>query len=710
MDTLSSASSGSSGKAGRLATDVITSIFRNVEVTQVLQRIAVAGVVPFIAKSLWKLSHTVIEISDVEQTRWLQFWLAAPQQRSALAYVRHVVMTTALTAGKRSGGRSARRYYDEDDDDDDGGGQEVGERFAPPKLLKVPAAGVTIWFFSGWYPVSVKQPKTTGMSGGAMINPYGEESTEKYQITVWFARDGFSVAKKMILEGRRLWQSKRSTKTEVLMYREGYSPARFKTLSRPSRPLRSVIVHGDTKQQLLDDCRKFLHSEKWYIGKGIPYRRGYLLYGEPGCGKTSLITALAGALQLPIVLLPLNSKKVSDQDLMDVLSGAPRDSIILIEDVDCALGPGGRRPGKVIKYNGKVFVDSTAAQQSSDSIAFGRHHGGVTLSGLLNAIDGVAAQEGRILFMTTNHRDHLDPALIRPGRVDVEYCLRKASKDGAGQLFDQFFGSEGLLQDEVTVEALMKDQGKAKFNKAQLDAYREAFVGEVEDHVHSFAKLQGVLMETLEDPSFAADVMRAKVSEAQLEKIDTVAEEDGVEEGLAWHRFTCDECGESPIMGCLYHNAMIQNYDLCTSCYNKKIRPTHSFWLYRNPNNRKDRKLLPPQSEATRTKNEEDTATKVEEQDGQYEDQKEDKASSTADEKVAILQEPGQDVSSKKNEAMETRVFKNGEQNEDRTENTSASSVTQEDEDFGERMSSDEETSVQEKDGHPSSATPHGQM
>eukprot|EP00529_Nitzschia_sp_RCC80_P034739 CAMPEP_0113509086 /NCGR_PEP_ID=MMETSP0014_2-20120614/37373_1 /TAXON_ID=2857 /ORGANISM="Nitzschia sp." /LENGTH=114 /DNA_ID=CAMNT_0000404863 /DNA_START=135 /DNA_END=476 /DNA_ORIENTATION=+ /assembly_acc=CAM_ASM_000159 len=114
MDTLATPSSESTGKTGRLITDLISSVLKNVEGRQVLQRIAVAGVVPFIAKMLWKFSHTVIEITDVEQVRWLQFWLAAPQQRSALSYVRHVVMTTALTAGKtRSGSRSSRRYYDE---------------------------------------------------------------------------------------------------------------------------------------------------------------------------------------------------------------------------------------------------------------------------------------------------------------------------------------------------------------------------------------------------------------------------------------------------------------------------------------------------------------------------------------------------------------------------------------------------------------------
>jgi mitochondrial chaperone BCS1 len=62
-----------------------------------------------------------------------------------------------------------------------------------------------------------------------------------------------------------------------------------------------------------------------------------------------------------------------------------------------------------------------------------------SLSGLLNAIDGVAAQEGRLLFMTTNYCDHLDEALIRPGRIDMQFYIQKALKAAAGELFDQFF-------------------------------------------------------------------------------------------------------------------------------------------------------------------------------------------------------------------------------------------------------------------------------
>jgi DNA polymerase III delta prime subunit len=157
---------------------------------------------------------------------------------------------------------------------------------------------------------------------------------------------------------------------------------------------------------LLDDVRSFFSKRSWYAQMGIPWRRGYLLYGPPGTGKTSMAFALAGELHLNLCWLSLTNPKLNDQTIAMLLQKTPARSLILIEDVDAFFA---------------------ARQKQDDRIA-------VSFSGLLNALDGVAAQEGRIIFLTTNHRELLDPALIRPGRIDVEFKLDLASREQVGTM------------------------------------------------------------------------------------------------------------------------------------------------------------------------------------------------------------------------------------------------------------------------------------
>ena len=138
-------------------------------------------------------------------------------------------------------------------------------------------------------------------------------------------------------------------------------------------------LNGDIAQNLIEDARQFLLASPWYSDMGIPHRRGYLLHGPAGCGKTSFCQAFAGELKLDICILTLDSKHLDDTRLATLLREAPINALILLEDVDA------------------VFVNREINNQLRLP--------GVSFSGLLNAIDGVASQEGRILVMTTNHID-----------------------------------------------------------------------------------------------------------------------------------------------------------------------------------------------------------------------------------------------------------------------------------------------------------------
>ncbi|EPY33230.1 mitochondrial chaperone BCS1 [Strigomonas culicis] len=172
---------------------------------------------------------------------------------------------------------------------------------------------------------------------------------------------------------------------------------------------------GDLAKQLADDVRCFLRSGDYYRNLGVPYRRGYLLHGPPGCGKTSFVMALAGELNLSISLLSLANRSVNDEALMELLNSANQSSIVLIEDIDRAF--------------------------SSESA--------VSMSGLLNALDGVGAQEGNVVFMTTNHVERLDAALIRPGRADVKLEIGLLDQAQTRKLFHKFYpDAPRSLQDE----------------------------------------------------------------------------------------------------------------------------------------------------------------------------------------------------------------------------------------------------------------------
>ena len=140
----------------------------------------------------------------------------------------------------------------------------------------------------------------------------------------------------------------------------------------------------------------------------------------------------------------------------------------------------------------------------------------MTLSGLLNAIDGVAAQEGRLLVMTTNHRERLDEALLRPGRVDVQLRLERASRAAAGQLFDQFFGHASMSSgpSASSGDDAASDAAAARAEREGVRAARATFLAAVEDGAHSFAALQGVLMDARDDAAAAASGVRLLVAAA----------------------------------------------------------------------------------------------------------------------------------------------------------------------------------------------------
>ncbi|KAI9015737.1 BCS1 N terminal-domain-containing protein [Phycomyces nitens] len=193
-------------------------------------------------------------------------------------------------------------------------------------------------------------------------------------------------------------------------------------MPRRRRLLDSVILDSGITERIVKDVRAFIGSGKWYNERGIPYRRGYLLHGPPGSGKSSFIQALAGELEYNICILNLSERGLTDDRLNHLLSNVPERSIMLLEDIDAAF---------------------TKRSQSDNQ----GYQSMITFSGLLNALDGVASAEERIIFLTTNHLDKLDPALIRPGRVDLKEYLGNATPHQLRGMFLRFYGDRPDLAD-----------------------------------------------------------------------------------------------------------------------------------------------------------------------------------------------------------------------------------------------------------------------
>jgi mitochondrial chaperone BCS1 len=210
---------------------------------------------------------------------------------------------------------------------------------------------------------------------------------------------------------------------------EGYAP----------RLLDSVVLQPGEKEHLVEDVTNFRASKLRYARLGIPYHRGYLLYGPPGTGKTSLVSALAAHFGLSIYVV--NLADFSDRTLVNAVNQVPANSVLLFEDIDCAKSGKAREPESPNASNGTQTEKGSAAMN------------GVTLSGLLNALDGFHAPANVLFVMTTNHIEVLDAALLRPGRIDYRLFLGKATGRQKIELYRRFFPDASEVEAREFVES-----------------------------------------------------------------------------------------------------------------------------------------------------------------------------------------------------------------------------------------------------------------
>ncbi|KAK5070889.1 hypothetical protein LTR64_003863 [Lithohypha guttulata] len=317
-------------------------------------------------------------------------------------------------------------------------------------------------------------------------------------ITIWRWNSTPNTIQKLIEDiNRSAVQKKQATQIQIFMpYTYGEEWYWELQGEVKGRPLTSVVLRDNLKDEVIQDIEEFLSdgASMWYADRGVPYRRGYLLHGPPGTGKTSFIRAVAFTFKLKVYQLALTQEGLDDKRLFDPLKSMKPGDLVLLEDIDCAgdmiksRGKGTAKqddeheidgdgvehefevddgfysdydddddddddpststgygwddepvmktPRQQNKGRGNVRQEEKTAKKSFKKTSKkSKPRSGVTLDGLLQAIDGLLAPEGHLLFMTSNHPEVLDPALVRPGRIDVKIELEYASRTQLRDLF-----------------------------------------------------------------------------------------------------------------------------------------------------------------------------------------------------------------------------------------------------------------------------------
>ena len=217
-------------------------------------------------------------------------------------------------------------------------------------------------------------------------------------------------------------------------------------------------LYFDGKQELITKIEHFENGIDWYEKEGIPYTLGIGLYGAPGTGKTSIIKCIANKMRRHIITISLN-KINTEEEFFNIFFETRynnelkcvdfKDKIIVFEDIDCMSDIVQNRdenPEDINTHFTNLIDSTTNLPESSTTFLknYLKAHGArkISLSFVLNLIDGLHETYGRVLIITSNYFNKLDSAIKRPGRIDIILEMKNVTKHTLNEMCNHFYGRQ----------------------------------------------------------------------------------------------------------------------------------------------------------------------------------------------------------------------------------------------------------------------------